>query len=208
MKIVAISDTHNKHALLQLPLGDVLVHAGDVSGRGNEKEILDFLNWFAKQPHKHKIFIAGNHDFYFEKYPQTEIYKTLRSEVIYLNDSGITLEGVNFWGSPVQPWFYDWAFNRRRGPEIKKHWDLIPANTNVLITHGPPLGILDRTVTGQHVGCEDLLAAIEKVKPHYNVFGHIHEAYGVLEKKGTIYINASVLNENYRLVNEPVVFEV
>ncbi|HLP12573.1 MAG TPA: metallophosphatase domain-containing protein [Flavobacteriales bacterium] len=208
MKIVAISDTHGKHALLQLPLGDVLVHAGDVSGRGAQAEIMDFLHWFAGQPHQHKIFIAGNHDFYFEKYPETEIHKTLSAEIIYLNDSGITINGVNFWGSPVQPWFYDWAFNRRRGPEIKKHWDLIPPNTNVLITHGPPVGILDRTVTGQHVGCEDLLAAIEKVKPQYNVFGHIHEAYGVLEKKGTIHINASVLNENYRLVNEPVVFEV
>ncbi|HYG50365.1 MAG TPA: metallophosphatase domain-containing protein [Flavobacteriales bacterium] len=208
MKFVVISDTHGKHARLNLPPGDVLIHAGDVSGRGIEHEIMDFLQWFAKQPFKYRVFIAGNHDFFFEKYADEHVRKMVPDGVIYLNDNGISIKDIYVWGSPVQPWFYDWAFNRRRGEDIKKHWDLIPVNTDVLITHGPPANILDKTVHGQNVGCKDLLKRIEFIKPKFNVFGHIHEAYGVMKVNGTTFINASVLNERYLLVNEPVVFEI
>ena len=208
MKIICISDTHGYHNQLQLPEGDVLVHAGDVSGRGHKKQIRQFLKWFAAQDFEHKIFIAGNHDFYFEQAPADEIADIIPPGVTYLNDSGTNINGINFWGSPVQPWFFDWAFNRQRGPEIDLHWDLIPSTTDILITHGPPFGILDKTIHGVEVGCERLLKKIELIKPRYSIFGHIHEGYGMRKKKGTHFINASSLDVGYQVVNAPVEIEV
>ena len=208
MKIVAISDTHGQHEELLLPPGDVLIHAGDVSGRGYSKEIKKFIKWFAAQPYEYKIFISGNHDFFFEQKLRAEIEAVLHPDIIYLNDSGISIDGINFWGSPVQPWFLDWAFNRQRGEDIDKHWNLIPSDTDVLITHGPPYGILDRTFRDEQVGCEMLLKKIEEVKPKLSIFGHIHEGYGIAERGGTTFVNASVLNLQYQLVNEPIVIEI
>jgi Icc-related predicted phosphoesterase len=208
LKFVAISDTHGKHNNLQLPPGDVLIHAGDISGRGNEEEVIDFLNWFDKGDFEYKILIAGNHDFYFEREPAEQIKKILPKNIIYLNDSGTTINNIKIWGSPITPWFYNWAFNRHRGDEIKKHWNLIPADTEILITHGPVHGILDNTNNGHRAGCEDLLNRVNTIKPKIHICGHIHEAYGVIEKTGTTFINASVLNERYQLVNKPIIFEL
>ncbi len=208
MKIIAISDTHGQHKDLQLPDGDLLLHAGDVSKRGSRAEIMDFLYWFSDQPHKYKVFIAGNHDFYFEKTVPEFINSDIPKNVVYLNDSGTEIEEIKIWGSPIQPWFYDWAFNRQRGADIKKHWNLIPSGTDILITHGPAYGILDLTMDSRAVGCEDLLEKIQEIKPKYHICGHIHEAYGQKRVGDTHYINASVLNLNYRLVNEPIVFEI
>lgn len=208
MQLVLISDTHNRHTDVFLPPGDVLIHAGDMSGRGTEAEIVDFMDWFSAQPHAHKILIAGNHDFYFENASKEELRQLLPSNIIYLNDSGCSIEGIQFWGSPVQPEFNNWAFNRESGPAIKKHWDLIPTNTDVLITHGPPFGILDATIQGKHVGCPDLLQAVYAVKPKIHVFGHIHESFGQHTTNGTHFINASVLNHQYYYTFEPVLVEV
>jgi Icc-related predicted phosphoesterase len=207
MKIVAISDTHGYHTKLKVPDGDILIHTGDVSSQGKEFEIILFLNWFAEQPHKHKVFIAGNHDFYFERTPTSDVNKIIPDNVTYLNDSGVTVEGIRIWGSPIQPWFYDWAFNRQRGMEIKKHWDMIPENTDILMTHGPAYGILDATTRGEKVGCRDLREAIERVQPKLFVCGHIHEAYGILDNGQTTFVNASVVNFNYQVVNKPIVFD-
>jgi Icc-related predicted phosphoesterase len=208
MKFIAISDTHGLHAQLRLPKGDVLLHAGDVCSRGTEKEALNFLAWFREQDYKYKIFIAGNHDFYFEKNTSALINKIIPENVIYLCDSGAQIEGINIWGSPVSPWFYNWAFNRYRGSDIKKHWDKIPHHTDILITHGPVFGKLDITVQGEQVGCVDLLNALEKINPKIHLCGHIHEAYGEIKSTKTTFLNASVLDENYRLVNEPMIFDL
>ncbi len=208
MKFIAISDTHGLHTKLQLPAGDVLLHAGDVCNRGTEKEALDFIHWFSAQDYQYKIFIAGNHDFYFEKTAFELINKIIPDNVIYLCDSGIQIEGINIWGSPVSPWFYNWAFNRYRGSDIYKHWKKIPINTDILITHGPVFGKLDRTIHGEPVGCNDLLQVVEKIKPKIHLCGHIHEAYGELISSKTTFLNASVLDENYRLVNAPLVFDL
>jgi Icc-related predicted phosphoesterase len=206
MKIIAISDTHGQHDYLEVPEGDMLIHAGDVSKMGKTKEITAFLDWFQQLPHPYKIFIAGNHDFFFERATTQEVEEILPENVIYLNDSGITIEGINIWGSPISPFFYNWAFNRHRGEDIKKHWDLIPDSTNILVTHGPVAGVLDKTVHGDSVGCADLKATVELIKPKYFICGHIHEAQGVYKNEGTTYINASMLDERYRLVNSPVMF--
>lgn len=208
MKIVAISDTHGKHQNLVLPKGDMLIHAGDVSSRGKENEVIEFLKWFAAADFKYKIFIAGNHDFYFERFGDEMINQLIPPNVIYLNDSGIEIEGIKIWGSPISPWFYDWAFNRHRGNDIKKHWDKIPQNTDILITHGPAFGILDLTSRYENVGCKDLLEKINVINPKFHICGHIHEAYGQVKKNETEFLNASVLDENYLLKNKPIIFEI
>ena len=208
LTIVTIADTHGQHNKLVLPKGQVLIHAGDVTRRGKEAEVLDFLRWFAQQPFEHKIFIAGNHDFYFERTPYNDVQKIIPEGVVYLNDNGITIDGLKIWGSPITPWFFDWAFNRHRGPEIQRHWALVDRDTDILVTHGPVYNILDKTVNGEHVGCEDLLHTVRTIKPKLHICGHIHEAYGMMQVDGTSFINASVLNERYVLVNGAVEVEV
>lgn len=206
MKIVLLSDTHCTHQYLEVPAGDLLIHAGDFSLRGREAETQDFLDWFSSQPHPHKVFISGNHDFMAEKVPAL-FRSMLPTNVHYLEDSGVEIEGIRIWGSPITPWFYNWAFNRLRGDEINQYWQKIPENTDILITHGPPFGILDLTDGGDAVGCEDLMARIEEIKPKLHVFGHIHEAYGQLQKGETLFVNASCVNLRYNPVNDPIVLD-
>jgi Icc-related predicted phosphoesterase len=208
MKFIVISDTHSRHRALRVPPGDVLIHCGDVSYRGEVSEIEDFISWFSRQPHTHKIFIAGNHDFFFEKARPSKIEKMIPDNITYLKDSGTELGGIRIWGSPYTPFFYNWAFNKQRGVAMHKQWSAIPDDTDILITHGPPFGILDNVLTGQHAGCRDLLNRINEVKPKAHLFGHIHEGYGRVIKNGTIFMNASVVNEGYEVVNKPFVFEM
>lgn len=208
MKFVAISDTHCRHRSLRLPKGDVLLHAGDVGYRSNRHEIIDFLDWFSKQPFTYKIFIAGNHDFFFEKEKEAELKSMLPEHVYYLKDEAVCINGINIWGSPYTPWFFRWAFNKRRGESLRNHWKLIPENTDVVLTHGPVYGILDTVVNDQHAGDVDLLRRVLEVKPKVHVCGHIHEGYGTVRRHGIQFINASVLNEAYELVNKPIVFTV
>ncbi len=206
MKIVCISDTHTLHKNMKIPDGDLLIHAGDVSSRGKLDEIIQFNDWLGTLPHRHKVVIAGNHDFYFESNPSHA--KSLITNAIYLNDNGVEIKGIKIWGSPIQPWFYDWAFNRQRGEDIRKHWELIPTDTDILITHGPPYGILDETTRGELVGCEDLLEVIQqRVKPRLHVFGHIHESYGKTEIDETTFVNAAMVNLQYRPVNQAIVVD-
>jgi predicted phosphohydrolase len=173
---------------------------------GRPEEIARFDAWLAGLPHRHKVVIAGNHDFLFEGEPERA--RRLLPSAIYLRDEGVELDGFRFWGSPWQPWFHDWAFNLPRGPALAAKWALIPARTDVLLTHGPPHGILDRTVAGEPVGCEELTLALARVRPRLHVFGHIHEAYGRLERDGTLFVNASNLDVHYRPVQAPVVIEL
>ena len=208
MKFIIISDTHGQHKKLTLPKGDVIIHAGDISHRGKESEIIDFLNWFKDLDFKYKIFIAGNHDFFFEKTSENDIQKIIPENIIYLCDSGVEVEHIKIWGSPITPWFYDWAFNRPRGAQIAHHWQLIPLDTDILITHGPAFGKLDKTTRGENVGCEDLLKSIKEIKPKIHICGHIHEGYGQTTSSKTKFINASVLDEKYGLTNPPITFEL
>ncbi len=207
MHLTLISDTHGQHDQLNLQGGEMLIHAGDVCNRGTESEVLQFLDWFAKQNYKHKIFIAGNHDWFFEQANAVYIESITPKGIHYLNDSGVCIEGINIWGSPIQPTFFDWAFNRDCGAAIDKHWQIIPNNTDILITHGPPFGVLDQTTRGEAVGCKMLLEKVNEIKPKLHVFGHIHEGYGLIDKENTTFVNASVLDIRYNLRNEPVIIE-
>ena len=208
LRFVAISDTHGRHRSIRLPKGDVLVHAGDICYRGRKEEVVDFLDWFSVQKFPYKIFIAGNHDFYLENAEPEEIAALIPKGIIYLNDSGIEINGIHIWGSPVTPYFFNWAFNRKRGEAIRRHWDLIPAETDLLVTHVPVYGFLDQLVNEQHAGCQDLLRTVLTLKPKVHVFGHIHESYGMLQRSDIRFINCSVVNENYELSNRPGVFDL
>jgi predicted phosphodiesterase len=214
MKITCISDTHNQHNNIPskyLTGGDCIIHSGDVSGRGTHAEIEEFLAWYNELPYTHKILIAGNHDFFFERASESIIKATLDKypNITYLNDSGVEIEGLKIWGSPVQPWFYDWAFNRR-GTDICEHWDKIPLDTDILITHGPAKGYLDLTLHGDVTGCPYLLEKIsELTNLKLFVHGHIHEAYGRVDfPDGGVFLNASVLNARYIMSNLPHEIEI
>jgi Icc-related predicted phosphoesterase len=206
MRLVCISDLHSSTQAFSVPDGDVLIIAGDICGYGCLDELEDFDNFLRGLPHKYKLLIAGNHDWPFAKKPDQA--KALVKSAVYLEDSGIDIEGVKFWGSPWQPFFYNWAFNLPRGAKLAEVWAKIPGDIDVLITHTPPYGILDKIDDGESVGCEDLSEALKRVKPKIHVFGHIHENYGVLEQDGTIYVNASLNNGYYHLVNAPIVVDL
>lgn len=210
MKIIFISDTHGQHASLQLPKLEaektMLIHTGDSSKMGKENEIIDFLKWFEVQDYTYKIFIAGNHDFLFEKNPSLA-ESLIPKNCIYLNNSSVEIEGIKIWGSPITPRFYDWAFNCDRGEKIKKYWEQIPNDTDILLTHGPAYGILDQVINGLQVGCEELIKVIEKIKPKIHACGHIHEAYGKVTNLNTIFINSSVLDIRYKLVHPPILID-
>ena len=208
LKFVAISDTHCRHRSLRLPKGEVLLHAGDISSRSSRPEIEDFLDWLGKLPFAHKVFIAGNHDFFFERQTEALIRQLLPPGVHYLKDEAVVVDGVKIWGSPYTPWFYRWAFNKRRGEPLARHWSKIPPDTDILLTHGPVYGILDQLLNEQHAGDKDLLRKVVEIKPKVHVCGHIHEAYGSVKRQGIRFINACVLNERYELANKPISFEL
>ena len=222
----------DKKTKKELNKADALIIAGDVTNIGREAGVRSFLQWFNDRPNKYKIMIAGNHDFYFDtEYmhntntraltrfgdAQVPINNTTAivnnmlkqyNDIIYLNDSGITLDGVNFWGSPITPVFHYWAFNREQGSDIVKHWDLIPDNTDVLITHGPPYTFMDTCADGSVVGCPGLLKKVQEIEPKVHVFGHIHEGYGLEEVEGITFVNACSVNEYYHPINPPIFKEI
>lgn len=205
MRIVCLSDTHNQQ--IDTPDGDILIHAGDATVRGTHEEILEFNAWFSLLPHKHKIFVAGNHDWLFETNP-VMARALLDKNIVYLQDKAVEIDGIRIYGSPWQPRFYDWAFNLDRGREMAEKWEMIPPDTDILITHGPPSGILDRTAYGDLAGCEELIKKVIEIRPKAHIFGHIHEGYGSLEDFGVQFINASNCNESYYPVNPPIVFDI
>lgn len=202
MRFVVLSDTHNYHRQVQVPDGDVLLFAGDMCGRGTLDEVRAFGRFLEGLPHAHKIVIAGNHDWPFELAEQKS--REALGEVCYLQDESVEVEGVKIYGSPWQPEFCQWAFNLPRGDALRKVWARIPDDTQVLLTHGPPHGILDMTHDGRSVGCEELLKrvlALKELKLH--LFGHIHEAYGNLAIGGCRFINASICDLYQREASKP-----
>lgn len=191
LRLVAMADTHGRHRELVVPDGDVVIHAGDLTERGTRQSVADVARFLGALPHKHKVVIAGNHDFLFQKDSATAREIMRSNGLIYLQDEEVVLEGVRIWGSPWQPWFYDWAFNLRRGPAIDAKWQLIPQGVDVLVTHGPPMGMGDLVYSGEHVGCENLLKHLDRVEPRFHLFGHIHEARGQWQHGNTRVINVT-----------------
>ena len=186
-----------------VPDGDLLIHAGDATVMGTIEEISQFAEWFLSLPHKHKIFVPGNHDWLYFK--NMELAKTL---LPCLHDDFIKIEGLKIYGSAWQPEFCNWAFGLPRGQVLHHVWQRIPDDTDILITHTPPKNILDATYQGEAVGCEELFKRVMKVKPKLHVFGHIHESYGQIELNGTIFVNASICDRAYVANRKPIVVDL
>jgi predicted phosphohydrolase len=205
LRIVCLSDTHDRHDQIAVPDGDVLLHAGDFTKRGRAEEVERFAAFLRALPHRHKVIVPGNHDFLCEREPARA--RELLADVHYLCDEGVTLDGLRVWGSPWQPWFHDWAFNLPRGDALAAKWALAPEDVDVLVTHTPPHGVLDRCWDGREVGCEALLAALPRIRPRLHVFGHIHEAAGVALRGPTLHVNAASCDLSYRPTQPAVVVE-
>jgi Icc-related predicted phosphoesterase len=210
MKICIISDTHNKHIRLgKLPDADMIIHCGDFTSVGHGHEIRNFMKWYSNlNQYRYKIAVAGNHDWLFETNRALALADVPKN-VIYLEDSDVKIEGIKFYGTPVQPIFLNWAFNRLES-KLAEHWKAIPDDTDVLITHAPPHSIFDFSIYDKiHTGSPSLYyEVLERIKPTLHVFGHIHSGYGIKVIENTTFINASNLDENYMCVNEPILFEI
>lgn len=188
-----------------------------------------FIIFQTELPHKHKIVIAGNHEITFQedfyarrwqrfhhKQADSSAARAALTNCTYLEDSVATVEGVVIYGSPWQPRYFDWAFNVRRGSDIRCKWEKIPRNIDILMTHGPPVGYGDNGHDMEHAGCVDLLHVVkEVVQPKFHVFGHLHAGYGVVKDSAvsnagttsTIFVNAASCDESYIPNNPPVVFD-
>jgi len=258
LRFVCMSDTHSltSHIRLQIPDGDVFVHAGDFTRTGALEQVKEFNSWIAKLPHKYKIVIAGNHELGFDSsrgrtdtvleqarsghrgcghghgeeaeghnHDSKSLEEDLEAKLTYnvnpndirnvltnctyLEDSSVEICGLKIYGTPWQPEYGRWAFNLKRGEECLEKWNQIPSDTDVLITHSPPLGFGDLCSTGVRAGCVDLLHTVQRrVKPKYHVYGHIHEGYGVRSDGKILFINASTCDINYRPCNPAIVFDV
>ena len=200
--IVFLSDTHGYYSGLEIPAGDIIVHAGDFGHQGTLSELKQFHSWYASLPHQHKLFVAGNHDWCFEREPSEA--RAMLSGITYLQDQSVTFMGIKFYGSPWQPWFHDWAFNFPRGEKLAEVWAKVPEDTNVLVTHSPPHGILDLAKRGALCGCEELLKRVKVINPTYHLFGHIHECYGTQQVGFTTFVNGCICDIRYRPVNQAV----
>ena len=209
MKFVFMADTHN-HVVPDVPDGDVLVHCGDMTGVGSVAEVAAFAHWFGKLPHVHKICISGNHDFLFENNHTLARLMLQDNGIIYLEDEYLELEGVKIYGTPQQPYFYNWAFNREE-EDLITAYARIPEGLDLLITHCPPRGILDETTHDfktRFIGSYDLLEAVKRAKPRFHAFGHCHYSRGCKQVDGTTFINAAICAQHYNPVNRPWILEI
>jgi Icc-related predicted phosphoesterase len=223
MKIVALSDTHGEHRSIDkedVPKGDVLIHAGDFTKHGRINELEDFIEWFSQFPHEHKIFVAGNHDACMQNHENEELPINpemkdkineilsdawFEDNIIYLHNSGKTINGITFYGSPYSNTLPDWHFNTD-DEENEGVWEGIFDDTDVLITHGPPKGKLDYLggEWNEHIGDEDLAEKVQELDLEAHIFGHVHSHNG---SDGISY-NVSILNEDYEIDSKPLVIEI
>lgn len=213
MKIVALSDTHGKHQQVKFEEkhlnADMFVYAGDFTLNIDPNPLSDeikkktqiFLNWMSRQPQKYKILIGGNHDFFAER-KFAEFKTMLPSNIIYLNNEVVEIEGLKIFGSPNTANLPGWAFGDFEH-NMNNYYDKIPSDVDVLITHSPPYGILDLSSSGNRYGSKTLLEKMKEIKPKINMFGHVHESYGSLMKDDVLYANVNVYNGK-----EPSYFEI
>lgn len=189
MNILHISDTHGRHAeLTKLPKADVIVHSGDFTFGGSEKETMDFLNWFLDLSYRHKILVAGNHDDCL----YGSLLEGLDNNCHYLCNSDIVIEGVRFYGVPM--FMQDCVSGQQ-----EKNISNIPTGIDVLITHQPPYGILDRSNTINY-GSFELLTKVEAIAPQFHLFGHIHASNGEVSIGTTKFVNSAIISENYQSI--------
>lgn len=206
------SDTHGYHKKLPEIKADVFLFGGDWTRGSTEKErdTRSFLNRVSQFDCKYKVAVAGNHDWFARVH--LDKAKSLFDDygVHFLLDNGLTLpDGTVIWGSPWTPKFCDWAFmHNRNSRQLAEKWEMIPNNVDILITHGPPFGILDLNIDDRvYCGCELLRKELDRIKPKMHLFGHIHEGYGMRETEDTVFINGSFCDRFERSFNKVVYFK-
>jgi Icc-related predicted phosphoesterase len=219
MRCWLISDTHNRHEQLQIPQGlDAVIHCGDESqsmnATKNEQQSRDFFRWFSALDIKHKIFIPGNHSTAIEQgLIQPKEYPAIR----FLIHQATRLGEMIVFGTPYTPKFYDWAFMRER-KDLDAVWQTIPDRVDILVSHGPPKGYLDKTRDMAshkpiHVGSQSLTRHVrERIKPRVHAFGHIHDElgiknFGTVFDSGTLFVNCSCCDQAIQLENHGIVLE-
>lgn len=218
MIVDCCSDLHGEFPTLE-PGGEVLIVAGDFTASDTEPEYFRFFDWLYEQKHKKKVIVPGNHDTLMEK----ENYKgpagVMEGVFDFLCDSGTEFQGMKIWGSPWTAAFpgmnphcmgYTIIMGCDTDDWLAEHWGMIPPDTDILITHCPPFGVMDRSRNKVRCGSQSLYDIHHKwrIHPRLHVFGHIHEGYGVIERGGTIFVNASHMNGDYECVNPPIRLEI
>ena len=205
LTIVLISDTHELHREVEVPPGDILIHAGDFTMNSKSAEkLLDFNEWLGELPHAYRVVIPGNHDSVVEDASRRAL---ITNATLLINET-VEIMGLKFWGSPITPLLGE-AFGVVSDTVRAKLYSRIPADTDILVTHGPPYGILDQAPgSHHHEGCNQLLAAVRKVKPMLHVFGHIHGAYGTESTNDTLFVNAALPGRDFGMSNRPHVFKL
>jgi Icc-related predicted phosphoesterase len=206
LTIVAISDTHELHREVEVPAGDLLIHAGDFTRFSKSAvAILDFNDWLGELPHRWKVLIPGNHEFFLEADPSK---RSLISNATMLINESVKLMGLKIWGSPTTA-LYSGPFGRSSELDRAVVYAKIPEDTDILVTHGPPFGILDQAPGSEyHAGCHQLLDAVRRIKPLLHIFGHAHGGYGTFKTPDTLFVNAALPDEGYELSNRPHVFRL
>lgn len=214
MIITAISDTHSNHRNVNVESADVLISCGDITYRGEQDVMIDFINWMGSLPHKHKIAIAGNHDMSSDPSKTSYIngfYEGLwkQNNIHYLFESSVEIEGFKFYGTPYVPNLSMWAFYDKNTNKFAS----VPDDTDVLVSHGPPYKIMDYSVGYEgirsHYGSKHLLQRCSELKKlKAVVFGHTHHCYGQKDINGIKYVNAAVLNDDYKLVRGSNTFQI
>ena len=200
LRLVLLSDSHAMHRCLRVPDGDVLIHAGDFTMFNRRSSVLDFNSWLQDLPHRHKIVVPGNHEFNFNR----SKWRDLITGAALLVNEGIEVGGIRIWGSPVTP-ADSGAFGGMTERDRRRIFSAIPEDTDVVITHSPPFGILDReSLEGEYQGCKEIAEAIQRVQPRLHVFGHIHGAYGVEWVGSTVFVNAALASVGYELTKEAI----
>lgn len=203
VRLVLMADTHGQHWTIHVPDGDVLIHAGDFTLFNRSRDsVLDFNRWLLKRPHRRKVIIPGNHEFKFADLR----WRRLISAATFLLNEGTEIDGIKMWGSPLTPANLG-SFGADDGDDCRRIFSRIPKGTDLVITHGPPLGILDVGSGNRNQGCTHLLDAIRRVRPALHVFGHIHQSYGKARVGGTVFVNAALAGPGYNLVRQPVVID-
>ena len=211
MRVAVTSDTHGRQNWI-MPSCDVFVHAGDITGRGSIEETSRFaarLRDEMSSPHgpRYAIIVPGNHDQCFETFPQPS-RELFGKNVHVLVDEAVTLDGVRFYGSPWTPRFMRWHFMATES-KLASLLSSMPEALDVLVTHGPPRGILDPGWQEPHVGSVALADAVATRRITHHVFGHLHDAGGQTVQRGaTTFHNVAACNEQYVLVNQPKVIHV
>lgn len=214
MKICVISDTHNLHRMVDVPECDLLIHCGDACGSGSMRELGAFANWFSDLSQaKHKIYVPGNHDIFVQQDTMMAV-SFFQEGVRVLIDEAVEIDGVKIYGFPWTPAFCGWAFQANDGvrDDSPRYLDMayylsnVPEDTDILVTHGPPRGIMDKNEYGEACGSKETRRQYEsgKLKPKIHCFGHIHEGYGVMSQWGTAFVNAAMSIDYSTIRRDPI----